>query len=942
MSQMKRRKNEMLKRALLLAAAGCLAVPEVSAAADAASFRTEEYKNSVGLDLIHAADAYALGYTGSGITAGIVDSPVNLKHNEFSSKTSSKYLSGSAEDIDWKNLYHGTAVAGILAASKNDIGMHGVAFDANILSVYDAGLSRVLEDKEALAAYRQALIDMADGTGVRCFNLSFGYPVSVDEMENWDAVDEYKKALCDEYINSLYYPLRKKDIVYAVAAGNSGSLAGPVLIDWHAFNGREEVSRLINTIAIDSEYFDLESNAASEPIVFESSCMAKYTENQSIAAPGCAMAFPGAVHPAGYMRSSGTSFAAPAAAGAVVLVSQAFPFLNGSQLTDVVLGSANSSFSLPRLTISMHENLVTGPDTPLFTLNVLYFGDKPSNSLEIESDLRSYYQQAGEKLALYSFNTEDAFIEYFTDNMNIYENVPREIVFGQGILDVGAAVRGPKVLNARRSPENYSVTENSAGQREALYNVDTRGYSAEWSSNIAEKRAGKLEADSPQEDLRRIYSFYRACGGTLESGYIARYNQHVEEAGLENLPVGLCKTGDGILTLSGTNTYPGTTLISGGVLAVSKRADGTGGALENSPVVVNAGGTLAGNGAVRTSITSGGTVSPGVLDGSGVGILTAGSYTQQLDGVLSVTTTKSGGHDTLLVQGSASVQGTVQFSPAPDYYPDSWSRTYAEAVFLTVAGTVTGGFAAASAAPVSPTLTWTVVRNGSSHETNTYTLTVSRAPDAYSQYARTELSAAAGRALASAVPTAGSMQSLYEGIDYSASDGSGVRDALGQLSPDPYANAGFALFDVHRMLSDLMLEKGALSSAGDGKPHWLLTSYSGAFRMSENSERAGYKASHAGITGGYERSMPDGLTVGAHFVYNKPQMDGTVNGRMEGHSFYTGAQLLYGPEAWGGLNLYAVARAGSDSLEMKRSVPGSSNTSGMARHIGTCAAWCGL
>lgn len=244
---MKRRKNEMLRRALLLAAAGCLAVPGVSAAADAASFRTEEYKNSVGLDLIHAADAYALGYTGSGITAGIVDSPVNLKHNEFSSKTGSKYLSGSAEDIDWKNLYHGTAVAGILAASKNDIGMHGVAFDANILSVYDAGLSRVLEDKEALAAYRQALIDMADGTGVRCFNLSFGYPVSVDDMENWDAVDEYKKALCDEYINSLYYPLRKKDIVYAVAAGNSGSLAGPVLIDWHAFNGREEVSRLINT-----------------------------------------------------------------------------------------------------------------------------------------------------------------------------------------------------------------------------------------------------------------------------------------------------------------------------------------------------------------------------------------------------------------------------------------------------------------------------------------------------------------------------------------------------------------------------------------------------------------------------------------------------------------------------------------------------------------------
>ena len=33
---------------------------------------------------------------------------------------------------DWADITHGTHVAGIVAASKNGIGMHGIAFDAEI------------------------------------------------------------------------------------------------------------------------------------------------------------------------------------------------------------------------------------------------------------------------------------------------------------------------------------------------------------------------------------------------------------------------------------------------------------------------------------------------------------------------------------------------------------------------------------------------------------------------------------------------------------------------------------------------------------------------------------------------------------------------------------------------------------------------------------------
>lgn len=41
-----------------------LSIPFHSNAASADSFKTNEYWNSTGLNLIHAADAYALGYTG--------------------------------------------------------------------------------------------------------------------------------------------------------------------------------------------------------------------------------------------------------------------------------------------------------------------------------------------------------------------------------------------------------------------------------------------------------------------------------------------------------------------------------------------------------------------------------------------------------------------------------------------------------------------------------------------------------------------------------------------------------------------------------------------------------------------------------------------------------------------------------------------------------------
>ena len=96
----------------------------------AADFQDAEYYASNGLDIINAADAYALGYTGKGITLGICDQPTNFLSPEFNQKKNSaminvsNMLGRSAGVYDWKELEHGTHVAGIAAADRNGIDIY--------------------------------------------------------------------------------------------------------------------------------------------------------------------------------------------------------------------------------------------------------------------------------------------------------------------------------------------------------------------------------------------------------------------------------------------------------------------------------------------------------------------------------------------------------------------------------------------------------------------------------------------------------------------------------------------------------------------------------------------------------------------------------------------------------------------------------------------------
>ncbi|MDE0457863.1 MAG: S8 family serine peptidase [Chromatiales bacterium] len=125
-----------------------------------------EFRNQYGLAQVKAHHAYARGATGEGVTLGIVDTGVDPSHPKFEGKLETDNVEGYAPEFGTCDnrasdgtchslLGHGTFVAGIMAAKRRaapDAGaasvsaIHGVAFDADVISVGGRDAGETLED----------------------------------------------------------------------------------------------------------------------------------------------------------------------------------------------------------------------------------------------------------------------------------------------------------------------------------------------------------------------------------------------------------------------------------------------------------------------------------------------------------------------------------------------------------------------------------------------------------------------------------------------------------------------------------------------------------------------------------------------------------------------------------------------------------------------------
>ena len=119
--------------ALPVLLSGCLTNP-AKPSLDTTPFETIEYRGQQGLAVVKASSLYARGGTGQGKIVALVDSGLNQTLTEFEGRVANPghdFVEDRPGTTD--RVGHGTQMAGILAANKDDQGMHGVAFNAQLI-----------------------------------------------------------------------------------------------------------------------------------------------------------------------------------------------------------------------------------------------------------------------------------------------------------------------------------------------------------------------------------------------------------------------------------------------------------------------------------------------------------------------------------------------------------------------------------------------------------------------------------------------------------------------------------------------------------------------------------------------------------------------------------------------------------------------------------------
>lgn len=178
------------------------------------------------------------------VIVGIIDDGFNFRHEDLQGKTSTILKTSSGEDrdvVNWNHVLsvknewystfgdHGTHVTGIIGAVNNNIGIRGVADDAQLLVAswrLENGTKNALSSGEYVAMEEEMI-----ARGAKVVNNSWGQPVMSD-------TDLNELRSCDEYTakttaNMIIGMLEKgyTQFLFVQSAGNGLNNAGKIGLD---------------------------------------------------------------------------------------------------------------------------------------------------------------------------------------------------------------------------------------------------------------------------------------------------------------------------------------------------------------------------------------------------------------------------------------------------------------------------------------------------------------------------------------------------------------------------------------------------------------------------------------------------------------------------------------------------------------------------------------
>ncbi|EAL3906927.1 autotransporter domain-containing protein [Campylobacter upsaliensis] len=571
-------------------------------------------------ELIGSKEAYKLTITGDGIRVGVIDSAISGEHPSLKDKVLEQTFStvnGKTYTPDYSVDTHGSHVAGIIGAKYIDENNpHGVAYDAKLYGVQIFG-----NNKSSGAKFDTPNVyNYFKDKDVKIINNSWNstlYPVvSMVEpgrysltLKNYSSTQLLRQIHSNQTAKELNDLAREKKTLVVFAAGNEGIISPGIMALSPLYN--EELRSFLAVGSVDSSQITRNQDGK---LVVSAKGLSGFSngllgaENFSLVAPGSNISNVNAAYMQPvvfgrpdnklYRTQSGTSMAAPMVSGGAALVAQRFPFLNGKQITDVLLSTANKDYVAPKLTVKETTlKVIEGNKLVTKNLYTIFYIDNevPTDKKQIEKDLIqaeywNYYTIMNNLITNYHLLEESEYASI--------QKVSKESLFGQGILDVAKAMGGLASLDANRL-NSSDVSNAYANHNEAYYTIDTQGYEAVFSNDISQK---KWDESLHKKDAVNL------------------------PTNLANLNVGFIKEGSGKLILMGNNSYEGATIIKNGSLALNNKSENEKARIAGDVKVLE-GGLFSGNGEVGKNLENKGIVRAGNEDLSD--LIIKGKYTQE-------------------------------------------------------------------------------------------------------------------------------------------------------------------------------------------------------------------------------------------------------------------------------------------------------------------------